>query len=582
MLKTRDYDLWTIGTIVPPKTKAQKLARKNELKAKSTLLLTTLDKHLLKFHFIKDAKSLWKAINIRFGGNKESKKMHKTILNQQYENFVASRFEVLDKTYDSNINETITATHDIPAVGSKEQPSAWSYADDVAMITMRVKKFMKRTWRNLNLNGKEPVGFDKTKVECYNCHRRRNFARECHAPRNQGNRSADNERRVVLVETPSNALVVQDGLGGYDRSYQAEEGPTDFALMAHSSNSANSSNSENETVFEEGIAFLKYDLQVRDISIKDLKNNLEETMKEKVDLKEKLTMFEESSKNLTKLINSQMSANDKTALGYDSQLSENEMPKCEIFKTASDSSNFSNPKRNFVPTAVATKSGQVLVNAAKQNSPTSTSTARPKVNTAAIKPSMNVKSSYFKPYFPKRRHLNQRSAAKTNTFSRKINTAKGKIVITAGPKGVVNAAEGNKEIAVKTSAGCVWRPKITDLNNGNPQYTLHDQGIFDSGCSRHMTCNKSFLTDYQEINGGFVAFGGSPKGGKITGKGKIRIGKLDFEDVYFVKELKFNHFSISQMCDKKNSVLFTETECLVLSLDFKLLDESQVLLKVLR
>ncbi|GJS16559.1 putative ribonuclease H-like domain-containing protein [Tanacetum coccineum] len=109
-----------------------------------------------------------------------------------------------------------------------------------------------------------------------------------------------------------------------------------------------------------------------------------------------------------------------------------------------------------------------------------------------------------------------------------------------------------------------------------------DQGIFDSGCSRHLTGNKSFLTDYQEIDGGFVAFGGSPKVGKITRKGKIRTRKLDFKDVYFVKELKFNLFSISQMCDKKNSVLFTEIECLVLSPNFKLLDESQVLLKVPR
>ncbi|GJY32922.1 putative ribonuclease H-like domain-containing protein [Tanacetum coccineum] len=117
---------------------------------------------------------------------------------------------------------------------------------------------------------------------------------------------------------------------------------------------------------------------------------------------------------------------------------------------------------------------------------------------------------------------------------------------------------------------------------GNPQYALQDQGIFDSGCSRHMTGNKFYLSDYQDIDGGFVAFGGSSKGGKITGKGKIRTGKLDFEDVYFVKELKFNLFSVSQMCDKKNSVLFTETECLVLSPDFKLLDESQVLLKIPR
>ncbi|GJS29482.1 putative ribonuclease H-like domain-containing protein [Tanacetum coccineum] len=154
---------------------------------------------------------------------------------------------------------------------------------------------------------------------------------------------------------------------------------------------------------------------------------------------------------------------------------------------------------------------------------------------------------------------------------------------------------GNGVTAIKASAGCVWRPKMTDLNNvskdnsgswvskrGNPQQALKNKGIFDSGCSRHMTGNKDFLTDYQDIDGGFVAFGGSARGGKITGKGKIRTDKLDFEDVFFVKELKFNLFSVSQMCDKKNSVLFTETECLVLSPDFKLLDESQVLLRVPR
>ncbi|GKC66936.1 putative ribonuclease H-like domain-containing protein, partial [Tanacetum coccineum] len=102
------------------------------------------------------------------------------------------------------------------------------------------------------------------------------------------------------------------------------------------------------------------------------------------------------------------------------------------------------------------------------------------------------------------------------------------------------------------------------------------------GCSRHMTGNRSYLTDYEEINGGFFAFGGNSQGGKITRKGKIRTSKLDFKEVYFVKKLKFNLFSISQMCDKKNSILFTDTECVVMSLDFKLTDESHVLLKVPR
>ncbi|GJT36637.1 hypothetical protein Tco_0927056 [Tanacetum coccineum] len=96
-----------------------------------------------------------------------------------------------------------------------------------------------------------------------------------------------------------------------------------------------------------------------------------------------------------------------------------------------------------------------------------------------------------------------------------------------------------------------------------------------------MTGNKAYLAEYQDFNGGHVAFGGSK--GYITGKGKIKTGKLDFKDVCFVKELQhFNLFSVSQMYDKKNKVLFTDTECLVLSPEFKLPDENQVLLRIPR
>nr|GFB47334.1 ribonuclease H-like domain-containing protein [Tanacetum cinerariifolium] len=119
-------------------------------------------------------------------------------------------------------------------------------------------------------------------------------------------------------------------------------------------------------------------------------------------------------------------------------------------------------------------------------------------------------------------------------------------------------------------------------DNGNPQYAMKDKGVTDSGCSRHMTGNMSYLSDFEELNKGYVAFGGNPKGGKISSKGKINTGKLDFEDAYFVKELKFNLFSVSQMYDKKNSVRFTDTKCLVLSSDFKLPDESHVVLRVPR
>nr|GEW05605.1 hypothetical protein [Tanacetum cinerariifolium] len=118
-------------------------------------------------------------------------------------------------------------------------------------------------------------------------------------------------------------------------------------------------------------------------------------------------------------------------------------------------------------------------------------------------------------------------------------------------------------------------------SKGNPQIDLQDQGVIDSGCSRHVTRNMSYLTDYEEIDGGYVAFEGNPKGGKITGKGTIKTSNLDFENVYFVREFKFNLFSVSQMC-KKDSVLFNDTGCIVLSPNLKLINESQVLLRVPR
>ncbi|GJR81665.1 putative ribonuclease H-like domain-containing protein [Tanacetum coccineum] len=121
-----------------------------------------------------------------------------------------------------------------------------------------------------------------------------------------------------------------------------------------------------------------------------------------------------------------------------------------------------------------------------------------------------------------------------------------------------------------------------DLPNLIGKPLMDDKGFVDSGCSRHMTGNIAYLSDFKEFDGGYVTFGGGAHGGRISGKGTLKTDCLDFEDVYFVNELKFNLFSVSQMCDKKNYVLFTDTECLVLSPNFKLPDESQILLKIPR
>ncbi|GJZ72979.1 putative ribonuclease H-like domain-containing protein [Tanacetum coccineum] len=216
------------------------------------------------------------------------------------------------------------------------------------------------------------------------------------------------------------------------------------------------------------------------------------------------------------------------------------------------------PRKNYQSPRVLMKSGLKTLNTARQNSlriTISVSIARP-INTAYPRPIVNsarpVSNTFNRAHSHDRRPLTKFITNKNSNFNEKVNIVRGNVT-TVRPKAVVN-----------------------------PQQDLKDKGVIDSGCSRHMTRNKSYLTDYEEIDGGFVAFGGHFKGGKIIGKGKIRTGKLDFKDVYFVKELKFNLFCVSQMCDKKNSVLFTDTECVVLSPYFKLTDESHVFLKVPR
>nr|GEV41133.1 ribonuclease H-like domain-containing protein [Tanacetum cinerariifolium] len=165
----------------PQMTTQALLARQRERKAESILLLAITDEYQLRFHTIKDAKSLWAAIKSRFGGNVESKKMQKTVLKQQFENFSISNKEGLDKAYD------------------------------------RARRFLKNTKRKLDMDNKERIRFDKSNVECVNCHKRGHFAREWRAPRNQDNMNKEPTRRTIPVkETTLNALVSQCDGFSYD------------------------------------------------------------------------------------------------------------------------------------------------------------------------------------------------------------------------------------------------------------------------------------------------------------------------------------------------------------------------------
>ncbi|GKC55688.1 ribonuclease H-like domain-containing protein, partial [Tanacetum coccineum] len=166
----------------------------------------------------------------------------------------------------------------------------------------------------------------------------------------------------------------------------------------------------------------------------------------------------------------------------------------------------------------------------------------------------------------------------------KNNTARPKAVNTARPHlAVVNAVRVNLENVVKASACWVWRPaKPNGVSLAFKRHNYIDARGRSNGYSRHMTGNIVYLSDFKEFDRGYVTFGGGAHSGRISGKGTLKTVSLDFEDVYFVNELNFNLFSVSQMCDKNNYVLFTNTECLVLSPNFKLPDESQILLKIPR
>ncbi|GKB42815.1 hypothetical protein Tco_0887757 [Tanacetum coccineum] len=222
--------------------------------------------------------------------------------------------------------------------------------------------------------------------------------------------------------------------------------------------------------------------------------------------------------------------------------------------------------RNIASRAVLMKTGLRPLNTARP-----VNTVHPKTTVYSARPMSHffksAQSTIKRPY-------QMRTALTNKNLSQKVNTAKGKFY-TARPK-AVNTARPNTTVVNAVRA-----------NQGHPQ--KEDQGYVDSGCSRHMIGNMSYLSDFKEFDGGYVTFGGGAKGGRITSKGgritckgTLKTGKLDFEDVYFVKELQFNLFSVSQMCDKKNNVLFIDTGCFVLSPDFNLADESQVLLKVPR
>nr|GEV57076.1 hypothetical protein [Tanacetum cinerariifolium] len=539
-----DYSLWEVifngdslaptrvveGVLqlVAPTTAEQKLARKNELKARGTLPMALLDKHPLKFNSHKDAKTLMKAIEKRFRGTIETKKVQKILLKQQYENFTCSSLESLDQIHDRL--QKLVSQLEIHKVTTESVSAAAS----VSAIYAKMPVSSLPNGDSLSNAG--------------------HFARECRSPKDsRRNRAAEPQRRNVLVETfTSNALVSQcDGVGSHDWSFQVEEEPANYALMAFSSSSSSSDIEVVSCSKAYAQLYSQYDKLTADFhksqfNVISYQIGLEAIEARLLVYKQTEFVFEEDIKllKLEVLTRAMFDCDDYLSSESDeswppSSLYDRSQPSDGPTKLAQDLSHTNRPIAPIIEDRVSdsedeseTKALQIILSFVQSTEQVQTprpsihhvetsiliatpKPASPKTTITTDVPKFKVsRPRHSKPIvtkinLPTRRHITHSPFLKSNNLPLRVT-------------------------AVKAPMGC-------------PQYALKDKGVINSGCSRHMTGNMSYLSEFEEFNGGYVSFGGNPKGGKISGKEKIRTGKLDFDDVYFLKELKFNLFSVLQI-----------------------------------
>nr|GEX06391.1 ribonuclease H-like domain-containing protein [Tanacetum cinerariifolium] len=576
ILNPNESDLWKMrieqvieGVVQPiaPTTVKQRLARKNELKARGTLLMALPDKHQLKFNIHKDAKNLMKAIEKRFGGNKETKKKlisQLEILGESlsqedvnlkflrslptewrthtliWRNMTDLEEQSLDdlfnnlKIYEAESNTPQLENDDLKQIDAddlEEIDLKWK----MAMLTVRAKRFLQRIGRNLEANRPTSIGFHMSKVECYNCHRKGHFTRECSmmvwATMTEAFKKKKNQPTMPSWHSPLQVLLVLTMCSKTDESlpaspvydrYHSRDGyhavppphrgtfmPPKPDLVFHDTPNVNEID---HIAFNVELSPTKPD---KDLSYTH--RPLAPIIKDWVSDSE-----DDSEAVITQITLSFVQPIEQVKSPRPSvKTVENSIPAANHKKTIPKPKSYRNSRNRKA--CFICKSLTHLIK--------DFNSAVPKIYVTKPRP---AKTIVTKPHSPPRRNINRSPSPKASNFPPKVTAAKAPMV------NAIKGVQGN------------W---------GNPQHALKDKGVIDSGCSRYMIGNMSYVSDFKEINGGYIAFGGNSKGGKISVKGKIGTGKLDFDDVYFVKELKFNLFSVSQMCDKKNNVLFTDTEC---------------------
>ncbi|GJW24614.1 ribonuclease H-like domain-containing protein [Tanacetum coccineum] len=363
----------TSTTLIPgPVTTEENVQKKNDVKERSMLLMALPNEHLITFNQYKDAKTLFAAIQTRFGGNEATKKTQKTLL-KQITNEVNTAYGV--STANTQISPASTQVSTASTqVSTANLSDATVYAflanqpnrsqlvhEDLEQIHEDDLEEMDLKWQLALL-----TGYDKSKVECFNCHKMGHFARECRGHRNQDtkNMNQDSYRRTINVEeTSSKAMVAIDG-AGFDWSYTADdEVPTNMALMAFSDSKVHNDKTcsktclksfktlktqlddlrielnksefnlatykrglasveeqlvfykKNEVIFCEQLDVLKRYISYKESEISMLRSELEKLKQEKESNQLKIENFDNASKSLDKLIGSQITDKSRKGVG---------------------------------------------------------------------------------------------------------------------------------------------------------------------------------------------------------------------------------------------------------------------------
>ncbi|GKB21658.1 ribonuclease H-like domain-containing protein, partial [Tanacetum coccineum] len=462
----------TSTSLIPgPVTSEEKAQKKNDVKARSMLLMALPNEHLMTFNQYKDAKTLFAAIQTRFGGNDATKKTQKTLIKQMYKNFSALSIESLDS---------------------------------ILTGFRRLK---------ITINGSDTAGYDKFKVECFNCHKMGHFARECRGPRNQDNRNRNqvSSRRTVNVEeTSSKAMVAIDG-AGFDWSYITDdEVPTNMALMAFSDSEAHNDKTflppptglfspPKFNLFNSGLEefqqpkFEGYGPKPSKSVSEDTSNEVRESpdapLVKKLMSDDKSQSPRGNQRNWNNQKSQQLGSNfvmyNKACFVYGSfdhvhahynyhqrERVESKNNYTRVNYNYSTKKTHPSSHRNMVPRAVLMKTGLKAVNTA-----TPVTTAHPKTIVYSARPmsyfSKSAQSTVKRLYQIRTTLTNKNSSQKVNTAKGKFYTARKKAVNTARPNSaVVNAVRANQVNAVKASACWVWRP--TKLNSASITLKRHN------------------------------------------------------------------------------------------------------------